>query len=1236
MKRKAKSKAEASNADCSSHGHDTNIFLLPGTKNKKKKVTEKECVLRGKAASSKNEDERKMKRLQEKRNRAALEAKSLYLLKKHAIRDDVYPLLFSSGTIGQNESRRKRSVRAANFSKAGLKLYEDAKACSNKISDKLTDDENDGLQKQTLKSSCMLPNEGNQSKDNGGISMMCQRIEVVESITLKPIPELQNTCAIDWIAEMQPSSSSKSCTQNAEETSSVVGQMNSIVHSSTGGPTVVHVSRPSSVEKEREGLPIVMMEQEIMEAINGNSTVIICGETGCGKTTQVPQFLYEGGYGLRGKRIGVTLPRRVAVLATAKRVSHELSLSVGKEVGYQVRHEKRMKEDCSIKFMTDGILLRELQSDLLLKQYSVIILDEAHERSLNTDILVGMLSRVVWLRQKIFMEQQEKVYKGMEINPETAATPLKLILMSATLRVEDFVSDRRLFHEPPLVLEVPTRQYPVTVHFSKKVDYRDYLKQASKKVLRIHRALPPGGILVFVTGKAEVEYLCRKLRREASQSETSTAAEDITSILNNSIEEPSEVSDSALDEFVVEDDEDSYSSDSEEEMIEEPNSVLELLNEPERLASLKAKFDAITTGANVLPEQNLSVTKETSEKSRDMYSGLWVLPLYAMLPSDDQLRVFGAVPEGQRLVVVATNVAETSLTIPGIKYVVDTGREKVKNYNYRNGMASYEVKWISKASAAQRAGRAGRTGPGHCYRLYSSAIFSNVFPDFPSPEISKVPVAGVVLLMKSMGIKKVENFPFPTPPLPEAFTEAEQCLKALEGVDSEGSLTPIGREMARYPMSPRHSRMILSFIRLLRRHPRCSRANLVLGYAVASAAALSFHSPFIYPSKENDDNCGQHDKRASIVREIRKQREVSVRFRSRTSDSLTVSYLLQLFDSEVKKVRKEDFCQKNSLHFKTMDEMSKLRRQLLELIFHLGGAEGEFSWCYGTVEDVESAWHLPPGDYPLFLEEEELLCQAILAGWADRVAKRARSGPKPSEKDRRAKATRYQSCALSETVFLHPSSSVSHTPPDFLVYTEMLSTKRPYLHGVTAVKSEWLVEHARALCDMSPPLPQPAACYDSSKDQVFCWVSPVFGPHLWQLPLHGMPAKDEMVRVSVFASALLEGQVLPCLMSAQKYLVASPGTILKPECLGQSRVFNLLKKLKVGGVVVDCRAGLCRVWRKNPLFLRPEILCWFHEEFWHLFDELWQKMHEEILLDGEQLFLAKKKKRKSEKKRTKL
>lgn len=405
------------------------------------------------------------------------------------------------------------------------------------------------------------------------------------------------------------------------------------------------------------------------------------------------------------------------------------------------------------------------------------------------------------------MQAKHETIPGNKIEPKERIFPLKLVLMSATMRVEDFVSGKKIFCEPPPVIEVPTRQYPVSVHFSKRTEIVDYVGQAYKKVLSIHKKLPPGGILIFVTGQREVEYLCQKLRRASREmvanssrrlSDT-TAATEGNSSEDHDIDEINEAFDiqgnsmlqqtdrfSSYDGDISEDEPD-LSSDSDEgsdvEVFSEDEDLVhqngldssgklsDILREDGNLASLKAAFDALASKGNFETEtegkeavtvdsgglngSKTSLLEKIGETDRPSLSAMCVLPLYAMLPASAQLRVFDEVKDGERLVVVATNVAETSLTIPGIKYVVDSGREKVKVYNSSNGMERYEVQWISKASAAQRAGRAGRTGPGHCYRLYSSAVFSNIFPDFSPAEISKIPVDGVVLLMKSMGINKV-------------------------------------------------------------------------------------------------------------------------------------------------------------------------------------------------------------------------------------------------------------------------------------------------------------------------------------------------------------------------------------------------------------------------------------------------------------------------------------------------
>ncbi|KAL3499521.1 hypothetical protein ACH5RR_038614 [Cinchona calisaya] len=1338
---------------------DPNAIILPEKKRSKNQKKDKKNQVHGKLKAISNpklskSQKRKLGRLEEEKEKAVLLSQSIETLEKYKIRDDAYLLMWSSRNLGQVETVREKRQREVQFSKAGLELPH----CDQPFKKKTINNSalkvehySDRIQvvdsyesaednREALNNTCIsslsskeltVSNEVGTFIGDADITIKEPAGDNIELLVPKSLQKSLSTCSsdddkVDEDAKANYRSTSiltnsppegpltapvgvhvsrlKEEESQKASLSSSRPLANSIQERSLISPMVVHVSRSKDIENQRRNLPIVMMEQEIMEAINENMIVIICGETGCGKTTQVPQFLYEAGFGsrhsnIRGGIIGVTQPRRVAVLATAKRVAFELGLHLGKEVGFQVRHDKRVGENCSIKFMTDGILLREVQNDFLLKRYSIIILDEAHERSLNTDILVGMLSRVIRERQREYEEQQKKVLLGEDIKSENRIYPLKLVLMSATLRVEDFISGRRLFHIPPPVMEVPTRQYPVTIHFSKRTEVIDYVGQAYKKVLSIHKRLPPGGILVFVTGQREVEYLCQKLRNASREivDKVSKGKNELTLMtgenpgeLNDmreineafegqgnsvheitdrfsSYEDHEDVSDNESDlSYNSEDDSDLEFSNQDENLfnqksLESDGQLVNILQENGGLASLKAAFEALAGKKTFDPssegKETISVephggVDESSSIPGDMTrvtsypaaGPMTVLPLYAMLPASAQLRVFEAVKEGQRLVVVATNVAETSLTIPGIKYVVDTGREKVKKYNSSNGMEAYEIQWISKASAAQRAGRAGRTGPGHCYRLYSSAVFSNMFPDFSSAEISKVPVDGVVLLMKSMHIGKVVNFPFPTPPEATAIVEAERCLKVLEALDNKGRLTSLGKAMARYPMSPRHSRMLLTVIQIMRNVHDYDRANLVLGYAVAAAAALSLSNPFSMQFKgsrsdKDESKLGEEEgttENGKIFDREEKQRKKKLietakcsraKFSNPTSDVLTTAYALQCFELSTNPV---EFCCDNFLLLKTMEEMSKLRKQLLLLVFSSSSSElqNEFVWTHGGVDNVECAWRVYSEKNPLFLNEEEILGQAICAGWADRVAKRTRSVSGLSDGDRKVNAVRYQACMVKETVFLHRWSSVSKSAPEFLVYSELLHTKRPYIHGATCVKSEWLVKYAHSLCSFSAPHSDPKPYYDPRTDQVFCWVTPTFGPHLWQLPLHSSPIKDDVDRVAVFAFSLLEGQVLPCLKSVRKFMAASPASLLRPEASGVKRVGNLLSKLKSKRRVIDSCGMLRQLWKDNPRELFSEVQDWFQEGFRDQFEELWKEMHREVLLDPIDRFSRKLRKEK--------
>ncbi|CAK5275700.1 unnamed protein product, partial [Mycena citricolor] len=271
--------------------------------------------------------------------------------------------------------------------------------------------------------------------------------------------------------------------------------------SSTSSLKYVTISRPPDVDDARSELPIVREENRIMESILLNPVVVISGETGSGKTTQVPQFLYEHGFGSPGSdnpgMIGVTQPRRVAAMSMAARVAHEMALPTSR-VSYQIRYDATVSPTTAIKFMTDGVLLRELATDFLLTKYSVIIIDEAHERSMNTDILIGVLSRVLRLREEMWLANKADF------------KPLRLVIMSATLRTNDFVQNKTLFPAPPPLIVVEARQHPVTVHFSRRT-VGDYVTEAVKKATKIHTRLPPGGILVFLTGQNEITGVCRQL-----------------------------------------------------------------------------------------------------------------------------------------------------------------------------------------------------------------------------------------------------------------------------------------------------------------------------------------------------------------------------------------------------------------------------------------------------------------------------------------------------------------------------------------------------------------------------------------------------------------------------------------------------------------------------------------------------------------------------------------------------
>ena len=442
----------------------------------------------------------------------------------------------------------------------------------------------------------------------------------------------------------------------------------------------VPVFRTPEVIESRSKLPIIGEEDIIVDAIRNNDVLIIAGETGSGKTTQVPQFLYEAGF-TKDRLIGVTEPRRVAAIAMASRVSTEMNLEENTIVSYQIRFDDKTKPETKIKFMTDGVLLREAEKDPLLKKYSVIIIDEAHERSVSTDILIGHLSRFVYKRNS--EKYAEKYGK------------LKLVIMSATLRVEDFMPNSarkiQLFKSAPPLINVESRQYDVQIHFNRKTpEENGYLDEAFRKICKIHRTLPEGGILVFVTGQDEVRQLVKKLRKLFPSREYKVDENDEDKLDAVKLKKVPKVDLNAYETKPEEKEENTTENDQKE-------------NEDDE--EMDEDLEGVTVDKLTPP--------------------LWTLPLYSKLDPLEQRKVFQSAPENHRLCVISTNVSETSLTIPGVKYVVDTGKMKIRLYDKVTGVSTYQVMNTSKAQADQRAGRAGRQGPGHCYRYFQ--LFFSLF-----------------------------------------------------------------------------------------------------------------------------------------------------------------------------------------------------------------------------------------------------------------------------------------------------------------------------------------------------------------------------------------------------------------------------------------------------------------------------------------------------------------------------
>lgn len=633
-------------------------------------------------------------------------------------------------------------------------------------------------------------------------------------------------------------------------------------------------------------LPILQFEEQIIETVERNPVVVIIGETGSGKSTQLSQMLHRRGYTKSGI-VGVTQPRRVAAVSVARRVAQELGVQLGYEVGYAIRFEDRTSERTRIKYLTDGVLLRESLSDPELNQYSVIILDEAHERSLNTDILLGLMKRLVTIH----------------------ASNLKVLITSATLDGEKV---SKFFSNCP-ILNVPGKLYPVEILYSNERP-TSYVESSLKTALDIHIREPEGDVLIFMTGQDDIEKLVSKLEDRVR----------------------------SLDEGSC--------------------------------------MDAI------------------------------ILPLHGSLPPEMQVRVFSPPPPNCRRFIVATNIAETSLTVDGVVYVIDSGYVKQRQYNPSTGMYSLDVVQISKVQANQRAGRAGRTRPGKCYRLYPSILYHDDFLDVTVPEIQRSSLAGSVLYLKSLDLSDMDilKFDFLDPPSSESLEDALKQLYLIDAIDENGSITSFGRTMAELPLEPSLSRTLMEA-------NECG----CLSQALSVAAMLSAETTLL-PGRSKDNE------------KKRKRTPLDLPDGSGWGDHIQ---LLQIYEHWDRTNYDIDWCKDRDLQVRGMLFVKNVRKQLSQIMQKI--AKGSL--------DVRTngKWKESELSY-------QKLRKALCIGFANQLA------------ERMIHHNGYRTLGFKpQLVQVHPSSVLRPDDdgklPEYVVYHELIATSRPYLRNVCAVEIDWVV-----------------------------------------------------------------------------------------------------------------------------------------------------------------------------------
>ncbi|KAF2401518.1 putative pre-mRNA splicing factor RNA helicase [Trichodelitschia bisporula] len=653
-----------------------------------------------------------------------------------------------------------------------------------------------------------------------------------------------------------------------------------------------HSQRYFEILNKRRGLPVFHQRQEFLDLYHKSQILVFVGETGSGKTTQIPQYvLYDDLPQRKGQMVACTQPRRVAAMSVAQRVADELDVKLGEEVGYSIRFEDRTSEKTVLKYMTDGMLLREAMADNNLSRYSTLILDEAHERTMATDILMGLLKEVV------------------ERRPD-----LKIIVMSATLDAAKF---QRYFNDAPL-LAVPGRTHPVEIFYTPEPE-RDYVDAAIRTVIQIHGTEPEGDILLFMTGEEEIEDACKRIGLEAD--------------------------------------------------------------------SIIGELDA---------------------------GPLKVYPLYGGLPPQQQQMIFEPAPPPRRpggkpgrKVIVSTNIAETSLTIDGIVYVVDPGFSKQKVYNPRIRVESLLVSPISRASAQQRAGRAGRTRPGKCFRLYTEAAFKKELIDQTHPEILRSNLATTVLQLKKLGVEDLVHFDLMDPPAPETLMRALEELNYLTCLDDEGELTDMGRLASEFPLDPTLSVMLI-----------CSPEFYCSSEILSIVALLSAPQIFSRPSSQR-----------------RKADEMKAYFTHAGGDHLTMLNAYHAFIAA--QTEGEDmykWCYEHFLNYRSLSQVVSVRSQLQRIM------ERQNIELVSTPFEDKQYW--------------SNIQRALVSGFFMQVAKRDGSSNKT-----------YKTVKDNQSVLLHPSTTLGQDS-EWVIYNEFVLTSKNYIRTVTAIKPDWLLDHSPEYYDL--------------------------------------------------------------------------------------------------------------------------------------------------------------------------